>query len=86
MLEAIRYVDLVIPEDRWDQKVDDVKKYYVDVTVMGGDWEGDPRFEKLREYCDVVYLPRTEGVSTSKIKKDLGLQDPVNGKNQIPNT
>lgn len=86
MLEAIRYVDLVIPEDNWDQKVDDVKKYYVDVTVMGGDWEGDPRFEKLREYCDVVYLPRTEGVSTSKIKKDLGLQDPVNGKNQIPNT
>ncbi len=86
MLEAIRYVDLVIPEDSWDQKADDVKKYYVDVTVMGGDWEGDPRFEKLREYCDVVYLPRTEGVSTSKIKKDLGLQDPVNGKNQIPNT
>ena len=86
MLEAIRYVDLVIPEDNWDQKVDDVKKYYVDVTVMGGDWEGDPRFEKLREYCDVVYLPRTEGVSTSKIKKDLGLQDPINGKNQIPNT
>lgn len=86
MLEAIRYVDLVIPEDNWDQKVDDVKKYYVDVTVMGGDWEGDPRFEKLREYCDVVYLPRTEGVSTSKIKKDLGLQDPVNGKNQIPDT
>lgn len=86
MLEAIRYVDLVIPENNWDQKIDDVKKYYVDVTVMGGDWEGDPRFEKLRDYCEVVYLPRTKGVSTSKIKKDLGLQEPVNGKNQIPNT
>lgn len=86
MLEAIRYVDLVIPENNWDQKIDDVKKYYVDVTVMGGDWEGDPRFEKLRDYCEVVYLPRTKGVSTSKIKKDLRLQEPVNGKNQIPNT
>ena len=86
MLEAIRYVDLVIPENDWNQKIDDVKKYYVDVTVMGGDWEGDPRFEKLRDYCEVVYLPRTKGVSTSKIKKDLGLQEPVNGINQIPNT
>ena len=51
---------------------------------MGGDWEGNPKFEELREYCDVVYLPRTEGVSTSKIKRDLGLQEPVNGKDQIP--
>lgn len=85
MLEAIRYVDLVIPEENWDQKINDVKEYHVDVTVMGGDWEGNPKFEELREYCDVVYLPRTEGVSTSKIKRDLGLQEPVNGKDQIPN-
>lgn len=85
MLEAIRYVDLVIPEENWDQKINDVKEYHVDITVMGGDWEGNPKFEELREYCDVVYLPRTEGVSTSKIKRDLGLQEPVNGKDQIPN-
>ena len=85
MLEAIRYVDVVIPEENWDQKINDVKEYHVDVTVMGGDWEGNPKFEELREYCDVVYLPRTEGVSTSKIKRDLGLQEPVNGKDQIPN-
>ena len=85
MLEAIRYVDLVIPEENWNQKINDVKEYHVDVTVMGGDWEGNPKFEELREYCDVVYLPRTEGVSTSKIKRDLGLQEPVNGKDQIPN-
>lgn len=85
MLEAIRYVDLVIPEENWGQKINDVKEYHVDVTVMGGDWEGNPKFEELREYCDVVYLPRTEGVSTSKIKRDLGLQEPVNGKDQIPN-
>lgn len=84
MLEAIRYVDLVIPEYTWEQKVDDVKKYYVDVTVMGDDWEGNEKFEALRAYCDVVYLPRTEGISTTKIKKELGLQKAINGQDQIP--
>ena len=84
MLEAIRYVDLVIPENDWNQKINDVKEYHVDVTVMGGDWEGNPKFEELKKYCDVMYLPRTEGVSTSKIKRDLGLQEPINGKDQIP--
>ena len=84
MLEAIRYVDLVIPENTWDQKIDDVKKYEVDVTVMGDDWKDNPKFEALREYCDVVYLPRTEGVSTTKIKKELGLQKALNGVDQIP--
>ena len=84
MLEAIRYVDLVIPEENWEQKVDDVKKYNVDVVVMGGDWAGSDRFEYLREYCEVEYLDRTDGISTTKIKKDLGLQDPVNGVEQIP--
>ena len=71
MLEAIRYVDLVIPERSWDQKVDDIKKYDIDVVVMGGDWEGDPRFECLRDYCDVVYLDRTEGISTTDVKAEL---------------
>lgn len=73
MLEAIRYVDLVIPEKDWDQKISDVKKYEVDVVVMGSDWEGDERFEVLRDYCEVVYLDRTEGVSTTKIKRELNL-------------
>ena len=86
MLEAIRYVDLVIPENTWEQKIDDVKKYYVDVTVMGDDWEGNEKFEALREFCDVVYLPRTEGISTTKIKKELGLQTPINGIDQVPRT
>ena len=58
MLEAIRYVDLVIPEECWE----------------------------LKDYCEVVYLDRTEGISTTKIKQDLGLQEPVNGVNQIPET
>ena len=59
----------MILETSWDQKVEDVKKYDVDVFVMGNDWEG--KFDFLKEYCDVVYLPRTEGISTTQIKEDL---------------
>lgn len=73
MLESVRYVDLVIPENEWDQKISDVKKYEIDVVVMGGDWEGDPRFEILKDHCEVIYLDRTEGISTTKIKRDLGV-------------
>ncbi|MED4404351.1 glycerol-3-phosphate cytidylyltransferase [Heyndrickxia coagulans] len=69
ILEAIRYVDQVIPEHSWEQKIDDIKKYNVDVFVMGDDWKG--KFDFLKDYCEVVYLPRTVGISTSKIKKDL---------------
>ncbi|WOO89438.1 glycerol-3-phosphate cytidylyltransferase [Mollicutes bacterium LVI A0078] len=71
MLEAIRYVDLVIPENGWDQKMEDVIEYKVDVFCMGDDWEG--KFDHLKEKCEVIYLDRTEGISTSKIKKDLGV-------------
>ena len=84
MLEAVRYVDLVIPEENWEQKIDDVKKYDIDIVVMGSDWAGSDRFDYLKEYCEVVYLPRTEGVSTTKIKEELKLQEPQNGINQIP--
>ena len=84
MLEAVRYVDLVIPEENWEQKIDDVKKYDIDVVVMGSDWAGSDRFDYLKDYCEVVYLPRTEGVSTTKIKEELKLQEPQNGINQIP--
>lgn len=73
MLEAIRYVDLVIPENTWDQKRDDVINYHVDVVVMGSDWKGHEKFENLRDLCEVVYLDRTEGISTTKIKKELNL-------------
>lgn len=69
MLEAIRYVDLVIPEDCWDQKKTDVEKYNIDVFVMGNDWEG--KFDFLKEQCQVVYLPRTPEISTTKIKSEL---------------
>ena len=71
ILEAIRYVDLVIPEENWEQKISDVEKYNVDVVVMGSDWAGSDRFEYLKDYCDVVYLDRTEGISTTDVKKEL---------------
>ncbi|OFT26235.1 glycerol-3-phosphate cytidylyltransferase [Brevibacterium sp. HMSC08F02] len=70
MLEAIRYVDLVIPENTWEQKRTDIEKYHIDTFVMGDDWEG--RFDDLKDLCDVVYLPRTPEISTTKIKGDLG--------------
>ena len=70
LLEAIRYVDLVIPEEHWEQKVSDVKEFRVDTFVIGDDWEG--KFDFLKPYCDVVYLPRTPEISTTQIKQDLG--------------
>ena len=74
MLEAIRYVDLVVPEVTWDQKPDDVRKYAIDVFVMGDDWTG--RFdEQLAGLCEVVYLPRTPEISTTQIKNDMQVTD-----------
>ena len=69
ILESIRYVDEVIAENDWEQKVLDVKERDINVFVMGDDWEG--KFDFLKEHCEVVYLPRTIGISTSKIKNDL---------------
>ena len=66
LLEAIRYVDLVIPETCWDQKISDVKEYHVDTFVMGDDWKG--KFDYLNKYCKVVYLDRTEGISSSELR------------------
>jgi glycerol-3-phosphate cytidylyltransferase len=70
IVSAIKYVDLVIPEECWEQKVGDIERYEVDVLVMGDDWEG--KFDSLLEHCEVVYLPRTPGVSTTQIKTGLG--------------
>ncbi|HLQ82411.1 MAG TPA: glycerol-3-phosphate cytidylyltransferase [Pseudogracilibacillus sp.] len=69
ILEAVRYVDEVIPEENWEQKNTDIKDHDIDVFVMGDDWEGE--FDFLKDKCEVVYLPRTEGISTTQIKKDL---------------
>ncbi|MCC2250619.1 MAG: glycerol-3-phosphate cytidylyltransferase [Bacillota bacterium] len=69
ILEAIQYVDEVIPEHTWNQKKKDITKYSIDVFIMGDDWKG--KFDDLQSLCEVIYLPRTIGISTTKIKKDL---------------
>lgn len=69
ILEAIEYVDEVIPEHTWNQKAGDVVKHKIDAFVMGDDWRGE--FDFLKDHCQVVYLPRTKGVSTTKTREDL---------------
>lgn len=69
ILKAIKYVDEVIVENTWEQKIEDVKDHDIDTFVIGDDWEG--KFDFLAEYCNVSYLSRTEGISTTMIKKDL---------------
>jgi len=69
ILEACRYVDLVIPEYNWEQKIDDVQKYQADIFVMGDDWKG--KFDFLKDYCEVIYLPRTPDVSSTQTKEYL---------------
>jgi len=66
IVESIKFVDKVIPENNWEQKIKDVKDNNVDVFVMGDDWEG--KFDFLKEHCEVVYLPRTKNVSTTQFK------------------
>ena len=73
MLEAIRYVDLVIPEENWAQKATDIEEYHIDIVVMGGDWAGSERFEYLKDVCEVVYLDRTPGISTTQVKENLNI-------------
>jgi len=70
MLEAIRYVDEVVPETDWEQKNTDVVTYGVDVFTIGDDWKG--KFDFLKDKCEVVYLPRTPEISTTQIKATLG--------------
>ncbi len=72
IVKAIRYVDEVIFEESWEQKVEDIQKNNIDVFVMGNDWEG--KFDYLKEYCEVVYLSRTDGISTTQIKEELKLK------------
>ncbi len=71
IVSGIRYVDKVIPETSWDQKLTDIKKFSVDVFAIGGDWEG--KFDDLRTECEVVYLPRTSGISSTMVKESLGI-------------
>jgi len=69
IIKNLRCVDLVISEESWDQKISDIIEFKVDNFVMGSDWEG--KFDFLKKYCEVIYLPRTEGVSTTLIKNSI---------------
>lgn len=71
IVSGIKYVDKVIPENNWEQKLTDVEKYNVDCFVIGADWEG--KFDFLKEKCEVIYLPRTDGISTTELKNKLKL-------------
>ena len=69
IVSNIKCVDLVIPETSWEQKVEDIKKYNVDIFAMGNDWKG--KFDFLKEYCEVIYLDRTDGISSTQLKNTL---------------
>lgn len=69
IVENIRCVDLVIPENDWEQKVKDIQKYNVNTFAIGNDWEG--KFDFLKEYCEVIYLDRTEDISSTQLKNTL---------------
>lgn len=69
IVQNIKCVDEVIAENDWEQKVSDIQKYNISIFAMGNDWEG--KFDYLKEWCEVVYLPRTEGISTSYLKQVL---------------
>ncbi len=69
ILENLRFVDLVIPENNWEQKLIDINKYEINLFVMGDDWQG--KFDELKNSCEVLYLPRTEGVSSTQTKAFL---------------
>lgn len=69
IIEAIKYVDIVIPEKSWDQKINDVIQYKIDIFVIGDDWEN--KFNFLMPYCKVIYLPRTPDISSSSIKNTI---------------
>ena len=69
LVRSVRFVDEVIAESNWEQKISDVQQHKVDVFVMGSDWQG--KFDFLKPYCEVVYLPRTDNVSSTELKKAI---------------
>ncbi|NLG35719.1 MAG: adenylyltransferase/cytidyltransferase family protein [Lentisphaerae bacterium] len=71
IVQALKIVDEVIPEESWEQKRDDIRRFNVTTFVMGDDWAG--KFDDLKDACDVVYLPRTDGISTTELKQSMAL-------------
>ena len=75
IVAGIRHVDLVIPEKTWEQKIADIREHQVKIFVMGDDWQG--KFDDLKDRCEVVYLDRTDGISTSQFKEALAVIDQI---------
>lgn len=75
LLEAIRYVDLVIPEKNWSQKSEDIEQYHINTFVIGDDWQGEFDYLIEKSGVEVIYIPRTPEVSTTKIKEELKRND-----------
>ncbi|MCK5147133.1 glycerol-3-phosphate cytidylyltransferase [bacterium] len=78
IVEALGIVDRVIPESSWEQKITDIQRYNIDVFVIGEDWKG--KFDFLKEYCDVVYLERTQNISTTDVKQSVQNGQAVDGE------
>ncbi len=76
IIQSIKYVDQVIPEKSWEQKIDDIKQLEIDIFVIGDDWKG--RFDYLKDYCEVVYLPRSNGISSTELKNALKILSSIN--------
>lgn len=81
IVRGVRYVSQAIAEESWEQKVDDIKKYNIDVFAIGDDWRG--KFDFLKEHCEVLYLPRTESISTTALKKSLKTFSMINREDMI---
>ena len=65
-VNSIKYVDMTIMEENWEQKINDIVEHNISTFTIGDDWKG--RFDFLQDYCEVVYLPRTVGISSTGIK------------------
>jgi choline-phosphate cytidylyltransferase/glycerol-3-phosphate cytidylyltransferase len=74
MLSAIKYVDAIIKETTWEQKISDVQENRIDCVIMGSDWQGSPHFEVLKDYCELLFLPRTKEISSTQIRETLVMQ------------
>ena len=81
IIAALRCVDAIIPEETWEQKPNDIQSLKIDVFGMGHDWAG--KFDDLTQYCDVVYLPRTEGVSTTSLRTLISTPDAISIRRKV---
>lgn len=69
IIQSLKCVDIAIKEDSWEQKIEDIKKYKISIFGIGDDWQG--KFEHLKAHCQVIYLPRTNGISSTQLKQAI---------------